>query len=130
MMKRSSPGWVSRSLTAAVSECDASVSLATTRMVAIRVLALGRSGGDGAGLDLGRRLEDPVDGAGDPVLVRPADHGRDPVEVEDRRRGGDLPLEREGAPRVRGRARAEPPRGHDVVEEDERREPEQEGGDR
>ena len=37
------------------------------------------------------------------VLVRAADHLRNLVEVEDRRRRGNLPLERERAPRVRGR---------------------------
>ena len=41
--------------------------------------------------------------AGDAVLVRAADDLRDLVEVEDRRRRGDLPLERHRAPRVRRR---------------------------
>ena len=51
-------------------------------------------------------LEDAVHRAGHAVLVRPADDRRDGVEVEDRRRRGDLPLERERAPRVGVRARA------------------------
>ena len=59
--------------------------------------------------------------AGDAVLVRRADDLRDLVEVEDRRRRGDLPLERHRAPRVRRRDRAEAPARDHVVEEDERR---------
>src|SRR4051794_21236727 len=69
-------------------------------------------GGSARGLlgpRLGGRLEDAVARAGDAVLVRAADHGRDLVEVEDRRRGGALPLERERAPRVGGRAGAAAP---------------------
>src|SRR3954453_13520512 len=54
-------------------------------------------------------LEDPVPRAGPAVLIRPADDGRDVVEVEDRRRRGDLPLERERAPRVRRRPCAAAP---------------------
>ena len=54
-----------------------------------------------AHLGLGGGAEDAVHRAGDAVLVRAADDRRDGVEVEDRRRRGDLPLERERAPRVR-----------------------------
>ena len=43
---------------------------------------------------------------GHAVLVGAADDLRDLVEVEDRRRRGDLPLERHRAPRVAGRRRA------------------------
>src|SRR3954471_2139514 len=85
------------------------VSLATTR---IRLDTLGLS------LVLGhrrarrllrpglrRRLEDPVDRARHAVLVRAADDGRHRVEVEERRRRGALPLQRERPPRVGRRAR-------------------------
>ena len=62
-----------------------------------------------AGPDLrrrGRRREDAVHRARDAVLVGAADDGWYPVEVEDRRRRGDLPLERHPAPRVGHGARA------------------------
>ena len=52
------------------------------------------------------------------------------VEVEDRRRRGDLPLERERAPRVGHRARPAAPRGDHVVGEDQRAQAEDEGADR
>ena len=64
--------------------------------------------------------EDRVPRARDAVLVRAADDLRDLVEVEDRRRRGDLPLERVRAPRVARRERAADPAGDHVVEEDER----------
>ena len=77
-----------------------------------------------------RRAEDRVLRAGDAVLVRPADDLRDLVEVEDRRRGRDLPLERARVPGVRlGDRAAHPARDHVVDEEHERR-PEHEGRDR
>ena len=50
-------------------------------------------------------VHDRVPRAADAVLVRAADDLRDLVEVEDRRRRGHLPLERERAPRVRRRDR-------------------------
>ncbi len=49
-------------------------------------------------------VEDAVPRARHAVLVRAADDLRDLVEVEDRRRRGHLPLERQRAPRVGGRA--------------------------
>ena len=52
------------------------------------------------------------------------------VEVEDRRRRGHLPLERERLPRVRRGARAAAPRGDHVVDEHQRREPEHERAQR
>ena len=69
----------------------------------------------GAAVPAGRRprraLEDAVHRAGDAVLVGAADDRRDRVEVEDRRRRGDLPLERQRAPRVgRGARPAAPAR--------------------
>ena len=52
-------------------------------------------------LDLGAFAgHDRVAGAGHPELVGAADDPRDLVEVEDRRRRGDLPLDRVGAPGV------------------------------
>ena len=68
--------------------------------------------------------------AGDAVLVRRADDLRDLVEVEDRRRRADLPLERHRAPRVRRRDRAAAPARDHVVEEDERRRAEPERRER
>ena len=49
-------------------------------------------------------VQDRVHRAGDAVLVRAADDLRDLVEVEDRRRRGNLPLERARPPRVAGGA--------------------------
>ena len=72
----------------------------------------------------------PCTAPGNAVLVRPADDGRDRVEVEDRRRRRDLPLERERAPRVGLGARAAAPGGDHVVGEDERAEAEEEAHDR
>src|SRR3954447_7049479 len=95
-----------------------SVSLATTRSVFMRLTppedpwasvgrrVLARAGGL---RHLGAALEHAVDGAGDAVLVGAADDRRDRVEVEDRRRGRALPLERERAPRVRCGARPATP---------------------
>src|SRR5215208_4877971 len=85
-----------------------SVSFATTRIVFIRGSppedqspslggrVLARAGGL---RHLGTALEHAVDRAGNAVLVRAADDGRDRVEVEDGWRRGNLPLERERAPR-------------------------------
>src|SRR6185312_17080170 len=110
------------------------VSFATTRTLAMRFTSLrGRCRRDAAGrrrLGLRRRLEDAVDRAGYAVLVRTAHHRRHRVEVEDRGRRGDLPLQRQRAPRVGGGARAEAPAHDHVVEEDERAEAEQEARDR
>ena len=78
----------------------------------------------------GRRREDAVHGARHAVLVGSADDRRDAIEVEDRRRRGDLPLERQRAPRVGHRARAAAPAGDHVVDEDQRAEPEPEARDR
>src|SRR5205814_5285901 len=75
-------------------------------------------------------LEDAVDGTRHAVLVRPADDCRDRVEVEDRRWRGHLPLECEPTPRVRRRSRSAAPTRDDVVEEDQRAEPEQEARER
>src|SRR3954447_25349278 len=58
---------------------------------------------------LARLLEDAVDGARHPVLVRPANDGGAGVEVEDGRRRQALPLERQGAPGVGLGARAAAP---------------------
>src|SRR3954463_7668492 len=55
---------------------------------------------------LARLLEDAVDGARHPVLVRAADDGGDVFEVEEGRRRGALPLQRQRAPRVGLGARA------------------------
>src|SRR3954447_27051978 len=75
-------------------------------------------------------LEDAVHRARDAVLVRPADHRGNGGEVEDRRRRGDLPLQREGAPRVGLRARPAPPARDHVVDEHERAQPDDERGQR
>ena len=101
-----------------------SVSLATTRIVLMAGSPRPAGGGSRgpAARHLGA-LEHAMDRAGDAVLVRAADDGRDRVEVEDRRRRGDLPLERERPPRVRGRPRAAAPRRDHVVEEDQRLRP-------
>ena len=56
---------------------------------------------------------------GHAVLVRAADDARDLVEVEDRRRRGDQPLDRLRAPRVVAGERAPPPADDHVVEEDQ-----------
>ena len=76
------------------------------------------------------RPHDRVPGAGDAVLVRAADDARDLVEVEDRRRRGNLPLDRLGPPRVGGRLRAPLPADDHVVDEHQLREAEEEGRDR
>ena len=75
-------------------------------------------------------VQHSVHGPGHPVLVRSADDLRDLVEVEDRRRRGDLPLERARAPRVAGRARVRTPSCDEVVEEHQRRGAQQERADR
>ena len=75
-------------------------------------------------------VEDGVPRARDAVLVRVADDLRDLVEVEDRRRRAHLPLERQRAPRVRGRRAPEAPARDHVVEEDDRRGAEPERRDR
>src|SRR4051794_26085060 len=101
----------------------ASVSLATTRMVFmgfafLLVRWVGRSPGGRRRLArhrLGRRSEYPVDGTGHAILVGAADDGGDLVEVEDRRRRGDLPPERERPPRVPRGARPAAPGGGHVV---------------
>src|SRR5215212_7828757 len=78
--------------TASSSGRPPSVSLATTRIVLTAASLRGSRGGrllarrGARGLWHLRALEHAVDGAGDAVLVRPADDGRDGVEVEDRRR--------------------------------------------
>src|ERR671914_945127 len=90
-----------------------------------RLRGLGRP----ARLD-GPPVHDGMPGATHAVLVRAADDLRDRVEVEDGRRRGDLPLERHRAPRVPRRERSAPPAHEHVVEEDERRGTEGEGGDR
>src|SRR4051794_38476631 len=77
-----------------------------------------------------RGTEDRVPRVRDAVLVRPADDLGHFAEVEDRRGGAHLPLERERVPRVRLSHRAVPPRPDHVVEEDEGRGAEPEGGDR
>src|SRR5215218_11201162 len=89
-----------RSRTVSRSGRPPSVSLATTRIVlkagSFRGSRGGRllvRGGPRGLRHFGPALEDPVDGARDAVLVRPAHDRRDGVEVEDRRRGRELPLE-------------------------------------
>ena len=78
----------------------ATVSFATTRTCAQS------AAGTSSRLDAAPvAVQHRVPRAGDAVLVRAADDLRDLVEVEDRRRRGDLPLERQRAPRVR-RARS------------------------
>src|SRR5215213_11420581 len=90
--------FAARALIASIRLCPPWVSFATTRTLAMRFTSLrGRCCGDVAGcrrLGLCRRLEDAVDRAGDAVLVRTAHHRRHRVEVEDRGRRRDLPLER------------------------------------
>ena len=61
----------------------------------------------------GRLVEDDVLGARLAVVVRAADHARRAVEVEDRRRRGDLPLDRQRAPGVV--AGAGSPRHHEMI---------------
>src|SRR5205807_6811989 len=89
-----------------------------------------RSAGGHRGFGLGGWLEDPVHGPWNAVLVGAADDRRHRIEVEDRRRRGDLPLERQPAPRVRGGPWAAPPAGHDVVKKDQRAKAEDERRDR
>src|SRR6188768_4439690 len=92
----------------------ATVSLATTRTWRTSVSDPFQL----AGLDAGSiPVEDRVPCAHHAVLVRCADDLRDLVEVEDRRRRGDLPLDRVGAPGVALGARAEAPADDHVVEE-------------
>ena len=55
-------------------------------------------------LDVGAAVQHRMPRARDAVLVRAADDLRDLVEVEDRRRRADLPLERQRAPRDSTRA--------------------------
>src|SRR3954463_5873182 len=124
MKKRASPcSW--RRLIASSSALPPMVSFARTRTLAMATPSRSRGGGGGWGFRL-HRLENAVHRAGDAVLVRAADHGRDLVEVEDRRRRGHLPLERQRAPRVTGRRRAASHADHHVVEEHERRRAEEE----
>ena len=90
-----------------------------------------RSGSDLLGLCRLRHgrpvaVEDRVARAANAVLVRAAHHLRDLVEVEDGRRRGDLPLERERPPRIGGRRLAAAPADDQVVEEDEGRGAEEE----
>src|SRR5215208_4655480 len=126
MTKKFAPPCSLRWRTASMSARPPSVSFATTRTSAMELL-LPRAGGDRArGSRLGRRLEDPVDRAGDAVLVGRADDGRDLVEVEDRRWRGHLPLERQRAPWVGHGDRAAAPARDHVVEEDEEAQPERE----
>src|SRR5690349_15748391 len=96
---------------ASSSAVDAAVSFAITRTWLIASVGPHRLGM--------RRAEDRVPRTGDAVLVRVADDLRDLVEVEDRRRRADLPLERERAPRVALGDLAVPPRVDHVVEEHE-----------
>src|SRR3954462_3163537 len=76
------------------------------------------------------RPEDAVHRVRHAVLVRSADHRRHRIEVEDPRRRGHLPLQRERAPRGGGGARAAAPGRDHVVDEHERREPEHERAER
>src|SRR5947209_18666787 len=87
--------------------------LATTRTVFTRY-SLPRHLGRAAARRRGRAhlaglAEHAVDGPRHPVLVGAAHHRGHRVEVEDRRRRGDLPLQREGPPRVGLRPGAAPP---------------------
>src|SRR3954469_5773334 len=91
MTRVPSPPAAARSLTTSSSLAPASVSLATTRMVLMssRSSSLGGRLGVRArrcrlGLRGGGRPEDAVHRARHAVLVRPADDGRDLVEVEHR----------------------------------------------
>ena len=73
--------------------------------------------------------QDRVPGARDAVLVGTADDLRDLVEVEDRRRRRDLPLERARVPRVGLGDRAALPADDHVVDEQDERGAEHEGRD-
>src|SRR5271167_5034221 len=131
--------WAARARTSSSSLRPASVWLAITRISVIDVslppwwrtdsghrtmLRLGSLAGrlgDAArrgGLHLGASLEDAVHSAGYAVFVGPADDGRNRVEVEDRGRRGDLPLERERSPGVGHGAGPTAPTGDHVVDED------------
>src|ERR1700731_1675543 len=116
MMRRcASPAALTRARTVSSSLRPPSVSFATTRISVIGGSFPGRhrDAAGGTRPDLGATAEDAVHRAGHAVLVRPADDRRGRVEVEDRRRRRDLPLERQRAPRVRDRARtAAPARDH------------------
>src|SRR5579859_7938413 len=116
--------------TAASSLAPPRVRLATTSISFTAVLssrargvidARGAAAG-GGGCGRGGGGEDPVDGTRDAVLVRSADDGGHAVEVEDRRRRGDLPLQGHAPPGVGDRTRATAPAGDHVVEEDQRAE--------
>src|SRR3954466_5726826 len=101
-----SPLVAARSLTVSSSLPPPSVSFATTRMVLIGSRSSSSLGGRlGVGARRGRlglrrrgRPADAVDRPRHAVLVGAADDGRNLVEVEPRRRRGDLPLEGERPP--------------------------------
>src|SRR5437588_11732885 len=120
-----------RSRTASSSFAPASVRFATTRTsLTARSLPRRRPYHRARARRRSRWSEHPVHRAGHAVLVRPADDRGHAVEVEDRRRRGHLPLERHPAPWVCDRDRSSAPARDDVVDEDERREPEAAARDR
>src|ERR1035441_10158511 len=123
--KRASPA-AARSRTVSSKLLPPSVRLATTRIsfigCALSSFAGGsddaRTGCGGSGSGCGRgRGEDGVNRAGYSVLVWTADDRRNPVEVEDRRRRGYLPLERQAAPRIADGSSSPAPAGDHVVDE-------------
>ena len=75
-----------------------------------------------AGCGTSAPLNTPCTAPGTPYSYGPPTTVGNGVEVEDRRRRGDLPLERQRAPRVGHRARPAAPRRDHVVGEDQRAE--------
>src|SRR3954468_14219901 len=111
------------------------VSFATTRTVftAPPYVVVVRAGGVArapAGCVTSGRLNTPCTAPGTPYSYGPPTTVGTVSKLNTGGGGAPLPLERERAPRVGRRACAAPPRGDDVVGEDQRAEPEHERGQR
>src|SRR5450755_4023113 len=122
--KRTSPP-PARSRTVSNSFLPPSVRLATTRISFIGCVSSSFAGGSddartgcsssGSGCGRGRG-EDGVHRSWHSVLVRTADDRRNSVEVEDRGRRGDLPLEGQASPGIADGSSSATPAGDHVVD--------------